>query len=55
MRSEKLQKKSQEHDSLNRNGRKRKKLTQETFRTCSETQQRKQQTIKKLLHLINKI
>ena len=53
--SEKLRKQSQDHDSLNRNDKKRKKLIQEIFGTCSETQQRKQLTIKKLLHFINKL
>ena len=33
----------------------KKKLIQETFRTFSETQQRKQLTIKKFLYLISKI
>ena len=48
-------KQSQDHDNLNHNGKKRKNLIQETFGTCSETQQRKQITIKKLLYLINKV
>ena len=46
---------SQDHDSLNHNGKKRKMLIRETFGKCSETQQRKQLTIKKLIYLINKI
>ena len=50
MRSEKSRKQSHEHDSLKHNDNKRKKLIQETFGTCSETQQRKQLTIKKLLY-----
>ena len=53
MRLDKLQKHSHNHNSLNHKSKKRNKLIQETFGTCPETQQRKQLTIKKLLHLIN--
>ena len=54
MRSEEFQKQSQDGNSLNYNGKKRKKLIQESFRTCSETQQRKKLTIKMLLYLLIK-